>query len=146
MTTKQIGNIGEAMALTNFVKWGIPVYIPFGDNERADLIADFNGKLQKIQVKTSEKCENGKFNFSLISSTTHRKNGVKHIYTEDEIDFFCLYNLESDVLMLVPIQDLEGQYLVTFKYDWVPSRNQYKTLNWKDYTFEKWFKKDKDVE
>lgn len=51
----------------------IPVYIPFGDNERADLIAEFNGKLQKIQVKTSEKCEDGKVTFSLVSSTVHRK-------------------------------------------------------------------------
>ena len=55
----------------------IPVYIPFGDNERADLIAEFNGKLQKIQVKTSEKCEDGKVVFSLVSSTVHRQNGVK---------------------------------------------------------------------
>lgn len=51
----------------------IPVYIPFGDNERADLIAEFNGKFQKIQVKTSEKCEDGKVTFSLVSSTVHRK-------------------------------------------------------------------------
>ena len=67
MTTKQIGNVGEAIALAGFVQMQIPVYIPFGDNERADLIAEFNGKLQKIQVKTSEKCEDGKVTFSLVS-------------------------------------------------------------------------------
>ena len=92
MTTKQIGNVGEAIALAGFVQMQIPVYIPFGDNERADLIAEFNGKLQKIQVKTSEKCEDGKVVFSLVSSTVHRQNGVKHVYTKDEIDYFVLYN------------------------------------------------------
>ena len=34
MTTKQLGNIGEAKALAKFVELQIPVYIPFGDNER----------------------------------------------------------------------------------------------------------------
>lgn len=47
-------NIGEAKALAKFVELQIPVYIPFGDNEKSDLIADFNGKLNKVQVKTSE--------------------------------------------------------------------------------------------
>lgn len=54
MTTKQLGNIGEAKTLSKFVELQIPVYLPFGDNEKADLIADFGGKLNKIQVKTSE--------------------------------------------------------------------------------------------
>ena len=48
MNTKRIGNIGEAAVLNKFVEMQIPVYIPFGDNESADLIAEFNGKLNKI--------------------------------------------------------------------------------------------------
>ena len=74
MTTKQLGNIGEAKALAKFVELQIPVYIPFGDNEKADLIAEFNGKLNKIQVKTSEEWINSeKFIVDLTSSTAHRK-------------------------------------------------------------------------
>ena len=53
VNTKRYGNIGEAMAISLFVKHGIPIAIPFGDNEKYDLIAEFNGKLNKIQVKTS---------------------------------------------------------------------------------------------
>ena len=87
MNTKNIGNIGEAKALAKFVELGIQVYLPFGDNERSDLIADFGGKLNRIQVKTSVKTENGTVLFDLTSSTMHRKNGVKHKYTPDEIDF-----------------------------------------------------------
>ena len=75
MTTKRIGNIGEAKTLAKFVELGIPVYIPFGDNEKVDLIAEFKGKLNKLQIKTSIKAENGKMIFSLNSSTLHRKNG-----------------------------------------------------------------------
>ena len=127
----------EAIALAGFVQMQIPVYIPFGDNERADLIAEFNGKLQKIQVKTSEKCEDGKVTFSLVSSTVHRKNGVKHVYTKDEIDYFVLYNIETHMLLLVPQEQVAGMKAVTFQIEWKPSRNQYEALNWKDFTFKK---------
>ena len=53
----------------------IPIYIPFGDDEKADLVAEFNGKLNKIQVKTSIKSKNGCSIFDLTSSTAHRTNG-----------------------------------------------------------------------
>ena len=48
MNTKSIGNIGEAKALCKFIEYHIPVYLPFGDNERSDLIAELNGKLNRI--------------------------------------------------------------------------------------------------
>lgn len=136
MTTKQLGNIGEAKALYKFVSLQIPVYQAFGDNERSDLIADFNGKLQRIQVKTSEKCEDGKVTFNLVSSTIHRKNGVKHKYTKEEVDYFVLYNLDSDMLLLVPIELVLGRTTVSFNIVWKPSGNQYTSLNWKDFEFE----------
>ena len=101
----------------------IPVYIPFGDNERADLIAEFNGKLQKIQVKTSEKCEDCKVTFSLVSSTVHRKNGVKHKYTKEEVDYFALYNLATNILLLIPIELVLGRITVSFRIDGSKTHN-----------------------
>ena len=46
--TKDKGSIGEAIILTEFLKRGVPVSLPFGDNERYDMIAEFNGKLNRI--------------------------------------------------------------------------------------------------
>ena len=137
MNSKQIGNIGEAKALSKFVELGIPVYIPFGDNEKSDLIAEFNGKLQRIQVKTSIKHENNKIIFSLVSSTMHRKNGIKHIYSQNEIDYFALYNLATDILLLVPISKVLDQKAITFRTDDFISKNQYTHLSISDYSFEK---------
>lgn len=73
MNSKQIGNIGEAKVLSKFIELGFPVYIPFGDNEKADLVVEFNGKLNKVQVKTSIDAKNGNVIFDLTSSTAHRK-------------------------------------------------------------------------
>lgn len=139
MTTKQIGNIGEAKVLSEFVRLGVPVYLPFGDNEKADLIADFNGKLNRIQVKTSQKIiDSDKVGFSLVSSTVHRQNGVKHIYTEDEIDYFAFYNLERDRVYLISIKE-EGlpKNEVTIRFCLPKTKNQFKTFLEEDYLIDK---------
>ena len=115
MDTKSIGNIGEAKALCKFVEKGIPVYVPFGDNEKSDLIADFGGKLNRIQIKTSIKAEDGKMMFSLVSSTVHRQNGVKHIYTNEEIDYFVCYNIQRDKLFIVDVNDAPSSQ-ITIRY------------------------------
>jgi hypothetical protein len=71
--------------------------LPFGDGSTADLIADFNGKLNRIQVKSTSKDENGSLPFS-ICSTTIRADGEihKHFYTEEEIDYYALYSSVTD--------------------------------------------------
>jgi hypothetical protein len=137
MQTKRLGNIGEAKTLWKFVSLNVPVYIPFGDNEKSDLIAEFGGKLNKIQVKTSETLSDGKFEVSLKSSTVHNGMCYYYTYSSGDIDYFAIYNLETDILMLVPIIELENRTAVKISVPWVPSRNQYKSLNWEDYTFEK---------
>ena len=114
MDTKGVGNIGEAKVLCKFVELGIPVYLPFGDNERSDLIAEFNGKLNKIQVKTSVKAEDGKMIFDLTSSTQHRSNGVKHKYTTSEIDYFACYNIARDKIFLIAVDKPRSSITIRF--------------------------------
>ena len=130
MNSKKIGNIGEAKVLAKFVELGIPVYIPFGDNEKADLIAEFNNKLNKIQVKTSIKAEDGKMIFDLTSSTIHRKNGEKHIYTEDEIDYFACYNIERDKIFLISVEEAPNT-AITIRYE-KPKNNQTQGIKFED--------------
>lgn len=91
MNTKRVGNVGESAVLYEFVKRGIPVYVPFGDNEACDLIAEFNGKLQKIQVKTAQSVKSGKINFKLTST----RYDSRYKYTEEDIDYFALHCIEN---------------------------------------------------
>lgn len=136
MNTKAVGNIGEAKTLCKFVELGIPTYIPFGDNEKSDFIADFNGKLNRIQVKTSVKAEGGKYMFDLTSSTSHRKNGYKHVYTSEEIDYFSLYNLARDKVLLVPV-DNTSSTSITVRYEVPNGHNQYNIWFEEDLLLEK---------
>lgn len=138
MNTKFIGNVGEAKTLSKFVELGIPVYIPFGDNEKSDLIAEFNGKLNKIQCKTSLSFKDNKIYFSLVSSTSHRKNGIKHVYSNEEIDYFSLYNIETNILLLIPIEIIEGMKSISFRVPFKEGKhNQFQNYNFEDFLFEK---------
>lgn len=136
MNSKRLGNIGEAKTLAKFVELEVPVFQPFGDVEKCDLVADFNGKLNRIQVKTSEKFEDSYFVVSLNSSTIRHQKDYKHTYSSEEIDYFSIYNLESDTLLLVPIERLEGRTSLKVNIPFVPSHNQYESFDWQDYTFE----------
>lgn len=135
MTTKQLGNIGEAKTLAKLVSMNVPVYVSFGDNEKADLVADFNGKLNKLQVKTSEKFEDNKFTVSLKSSTIRNQVNYVHRYDASEIDYFVVYNLASDTLLMLPIKEFEGRN--AFRIPYVETHNQHKSLNYEDYLFDK---------
>ena len=136
MTPKQIGNIGEAVALAKFVKMQVPVYTPFGDNEKSDLLAEFNGKINRIQVKTSINHNGEIVKFDLGSTTRIKGQSKKHIYTEDEVDYYVFYNIEADVLLLVPF---EGTPSTRMSFRLVPPKNgQKRGINLiEDYSFEK---------
>lgn len=110
MNSKRIGNIGEAKVLAKFVEMGIPVYIPFGDDEKADLIAEFNDKLNKIQVKTSIKSKNGCSLFDLTSSTAHRTNGGRRKYSNS------VYSLDRDKIYLMKAPD-DPMTAITIRFE-----------------------------
>lgn len=134
--SKTIGNIGEAVVLAEFVKRNIPIYIPFGENDRCDFIAEFNGKLNRIQVKTSKSIQNGTIVWNIRSITgTKGRYTVRH-YNEDEIDYFALYNIETGLALLVPLTSIKSRAAVSFTYPFKIC-NKVKQNNWQDYTFDK---------
>lgn len=103
MNTKLVGNTTEAKVLCKLVEKHIPVCIPFGDNERYDLVAELDGSFVKIQCKTG-KYSDGKIHFSVCSSSYHR-NGVRNTY-HGEIDYFGVFDPTTDTVYLVPFEDV----------------------------------------
>ena len=53
LSPREQGDIGERAALYWLVAQGAHVSIPFGHSPHYDLIADFDGRLARVQVKTS---------------------------------------------------------------------------------------------
>lgn len=115
MNSKDKGNIAESIILSEFTKRGIQVAIPFGDNARYDLIAEFNNKLNKIQVKyCGQMTENDSVLCMCSNSTNHTTN--KHCDTyENQIDYFAFYIESWNISLLVPIEYVGSKKTITFR-------------------------------
>jgi hypothetical protein len=53
MHWRRQGDLGEVSALEWLVGRGYNVYVPFGHSEDCDFVADIDGRLERVQVKTS---------------------------------------------------------------------------------------------
>lgn len=138
MNNKMKGEFSEARVLYEFQKYNIPVSLPWGDNQRYDMIAEFNGKLNRIQVKTSNEEENGAIKCYCRSSKNHTTNKKCDKYI-GEVDYFVFYNQTYDKLAIVPMEEIGEKSTITLRLE--PTKNgQNKGVRFfKDYEFEKYF-------
>lgn len=135
INSKTKGQLGEAKALYEFQKYNIPVCIPWGDNERYDLIAEFDGKFNRIQVKVSNDETNGSVTCYCRSSTNHTTNKKLTTY-DNEIDYFVFVNLTHDLIALVPFEVTKGKQSICLRVT-PPANGQTKNVKFfKDYSFE----------
>ncbi len=125
MNTKDIGNKGEAAVLHQLTKFDYSVYVQFGDNEPADYITLKNGKLTKIQVKTS----NGNDEtvcFDLTSNYKIKGKIKKHKYTLDEVDYFLCYDINSDKIFCIKNNGKMNAIMLRYNK---PKNGQIKNIN-----------------
>lgn len=116
MNTSEIGNIGEARVLCEFVKLHVPCYLPYGDGNTCDLIAEFNGKMNRIQIKTTQSLNRAG---AMEWKTTRQDgyHGTRACYEQDTIDYFAFYCIETDIVCLVPFNDSLPKTTVSIRLD-----------------------------
>ena len=95
------GNLGLGKAIEYFTSHSIPVSIPLNDTQKYDLIADFNGKLQRISVKTSRATENGK-SFSVQLRNTGGSSGNNKIrpFDNESCDYLFIYTINEEYYLI----------------------------------------------
>lgn len=99
--TKIKGLSTELQCQLFFVSLGYNISVPLGEDCRYDFIADIEGKLLRIQVKTCREEETG-IEFYVRSSYLTSNGSVSTPYTKDDIDFFATYY--KDQCYLVPVE------------------------------------------
>lgn len=102
MNSKQIGEKSEAKVLSKFLDLGWIVLIPFGDNQRYDLVIDRGNGFERIQVKTGN-FKNGGIDFPTASSYAHR-GGKRRTYY-GECDLFACYCPDTNKVYLLNVDD-----------------------------------------
>ena len=97
------GRITELKAITFFLERGYIVSIPEIPCQY-DFLLDVNGKIYKIQVKTSRISSDGGYISFNTSSMTHNSEGyTKRLYSEQMVDYFCTFY--NNQCYLVPLKD-----------------------------------------
>lgn len=142
--TKTIGDIGVSVVISEFLKHGINVLLPYDDNSPYDIVIYVNNEFYKVQVKTTEKVKyNGsQMDFDVTKSNPYSKIDPK--YVEGEVDYFAFYCMENEWCGMLGFDEYKPQ--VTFRLK-PPKNNQKEKVKFaKDYIFHdqvlKFFNKD----
>lgn len=120
-----IGSIGEAVAIAEFTKRGIPVSKPIADNLPYDLIIDVNNILYKVQCKTTKNVRNGMMQFHI--DRTNGFTGDHSTYDINEIDYYFLYCIENCYCGLISLKEVYGQKCVNIRLI-KPLNNQFNSV------------------
>lgn len=126
---KEVGERTEAAILNHFIQKGVPVSIPWGNNQRYDLILEIDGKLLKAQCKT------GSYKKGVVSFSTSSKAGgkVRKDYG-GQIDCFLVYCKQLDKVYKVDIESAPNINNMTLRIDPLKKFGPKSTIKWaKDY-------------
>jgi hypothetical protein len=125
-----VGTRTEAAIAGELVRRGYRVLLPFGTNQRYDLVLDLDGSFARVQCKTG-RLRNGCVNFSAQSVRANTRKVMTRPYI-GEIELFLVYCPEIGRIYAVPIDEAtrsQGYLRIA------PTANgQHKGVRWaKDY-------------
>ena len=101
--TKAVGDRSEAIVLAALVRKGYLVSIPFGENQRYDLLADDGTRILRVQVKTG-RLRRDVIAYSCSSSHTHRGGPHARPYF-GQADIIAVYCPQNGKVYLVPEEE-----------------------------------------
>ncbi len=98
-----IGLRTEAAILAELARRGYHVLIPWGVNQRYDLVLDLDGAFLRVQCKTG-RLRNGVVRFAARSVRSNNKGTYYRDY-RGEVELFLVYCQDLDRIYAVPVDD-----------------------------------------
>jgi hypothetical protein len=98
MNTKAIGELSEGVILAHLLRKGWAVSLPFGNNQRYDMIVDTGDKLLRAQCKT------GRYLNGCVEFATSSKNGFtgERLSYAGQIEVFLVYSPATEAVYMFP--------------------------------------------
>ena len=122
---KDIGDRSTLAIIFALRMHGYAVFVPFGENTRADLIVEYGSALRRLQCKTG-RLRDGAVRFATCSTYAHHPNPkIRRRHYRGEIDDFAVFCPELGAVYLVPIEDVDVGSGGTLRVD-APRNNQRK--------------------
>lgn len=101
MNPKAKGEITQAIIMAELVKRGYVVLLPFGDNQRYDLVLDLPSGFKRIQCKTG-RIKNGCVEFNTRSVQCNMTKTYIRDYI-GQIEYFMVYCDKTEKVYVVSI-------------------------------------------
>ncbi len=122
MHSKNLGSIGELTISKRFIELGYNVFTSLGDNSEIDLITEKDGKILKIQVKSTLKVNNrGVMVWNIARSRLNYKGSYKKFYSS--IDAYALYCYENNYTGLIDFNSCHTTHSISLRVN-KPLNNQ----------------------
>jgi PD-(D/E)XK endonuclease len=99
-----VGLRTEAAILAELVRRGYHVLIPFGTNQRYDLVLDVNGEFVRAQCKKG-RLRNGVIRFPARSTRTNSRGTYFRGYS-GQIEIFLVHCPDTNQIYAVPVDDV----------------------------------------
>ena len=120
---KKKGDLAELKVATDLIARGCRLSLPYGEDHDYDLVADYEGRLHRVQVKYTRsdgrvikvKCFSHSLTAGKIRSTKH--------YSTAMVDWIAVYDLTTDRCYYVPSWMLGAEGRSLFQLRLVPARN-----------------------
>ena len=125
-----VGQRTEAVILSELIRRGYRVLLPFGVNQRYDLVIDREGEFVRAQCKTGRLVRGAVvFNTQSIQSNT-RKTVIRGYATD--ADLFLVYCAGTGRIYAVPVEQASGSHIY-LRVD-LPQNGQARGIHWaRDY-------------
>lgn len=126
--SKHLGDIGEISFLLKAKKSGLSVSRPYTSDASYDFITDYNGKLNRVQIKSSKTPHQsrGKLYDSSYKIISSHGASSKKLYDKSHCDVIACYIAPLDIFYLINVKDIKSKTL-----NFYPER--------KDHRFSKYF-------
>lgn len=126
MTPIVKGEAGEVIVISEASRRGYSVSLPLSKNLKYDLVVERNGKLEKIQVKTTSPNKDGALHVPMKTciydktfGTNNRNRTIK--YKEGDFDWLVVVNALDNSCYFVPAIEVTG--MAQFNLRLKPAKN-----------------------
>ena len=125
--TKLVGEKTEIIVISEFIRNGIPVSIPFGDNQPYDLVIDTIQGFKSVQVKHGN-AKNG-----VIEADVRKRIGcdkVKYTTYDNLVDYIAIWCEDTDECYLLSMDECNGKTRIRLRIDSPRNNSCISTIVW----------------
>ena len=130
--SKDRGDETEVKAMQQLIAAGNSVSVPFGDNDKYDLVVDDGTRLYRVQCKTAWRNKDEMIRFNTHSQTTSEGEYHERTYHGD-IDAFLVRHPETETFYWIDI-DEASEKKMALRFD---AEIDHPSINWvEDFEFD----------